>query len=246
MCCRLINRLPITAISCTALPLLLHSLNVETSSSASLKLSKESLVVHHRLGVLRAAMETYQLQYEGVDWISGAINHVVNLARCGLIFDKESSRDQQNRQTPPYQENPVRMPPLKPGRYLRLAFTLDVAFSKGRLPEDDGFHNRIPEFGRSDMASPNDWSKQRVREQRNVDKNCERMETSEDNTSAETCPPTHRLEEKIPADIFSITLGDDPLDWTDLITTPTTHDAEARSFLDDFRVSEQSNLADYL
>ncbi|KAM5346048.1 hypothetical protein ACJ41O_009053 [Fusarium nematophilum] len=135
----LVRWLPITAVSCTALPLLLHLLGVEKlSSSKAAADSSHSKLMRHRLGILRKAMETYQLQYEGVDWITDAISHIISLARAGSIPSTEQPRIGQS-QSSTSVDDWVGVLTFQPVWYLRLAFTIDVAFGKGRLPEAQVF-----------------------------------------------------------------------------------------------------------
>ncbi|RSL82131.1 hypothetical protein CEP52_017038, partial [Fusarium oligoseptatum] len=129
---RLVRWLPITAVSCTALPLLLHLVGVEKlSSSKAAADSSHSKLMNHRLGILSRAMDTYQLQYEGVDWVTDTISHIIRLARAGSTPSTEQPRIVQDQSSTAIDDGPA--------WYLRLAFTIDVAFGKGRLPEAQVF-----------------------------------------------------------------------------------------------------------
>lgn len=95
-----------------------------------------------QLNVLIEAMKTYTPQYDGVDWVSEAIRHIINLAQ----LDPD-----------PAGHNPSSAPPHSPSKqlattvdwtdilashpsaYLRLALTVDLSLSKGRLPEERDF-----------------------------------------------------------------------------------------------------------
>lgn len=144
---RLIKWLPVTAVSCTALPLLLHVLGAEISSSVHAKDYNHSNLMEHRLKVLRTAMETYQFQYEGVDWISDTINRVITLARAGSISTAGASL-----QSSMGGKDWTGMFIFPPDWYLWLAFTVDVALSKGRLPEEQDFFRSIRELIQAELG----------------------------------------------------------------------------------------------
>lgn len=134
---KLARWLPISAVACTALPLVLNILDVKLSAPArgdkpGLDADAASALKQHRLNILIEAMRTYQPQYDGVDWVSEIVRHVVDLAqvdnanpagemRASTISDWTDILAQQ------------------PSSYLRLALALDVSLSKGRLPEDGDF-----------------------------------------------------------------------------------------------------------
>ncbi|KAH6695137.1 fungal-specific transcription factor domain-containing protein [Plectosphaerella plurivora] len=148
---RLVKRLPVTAVSCTALPLLFLALNAETSPAGIRQAgSTRAAIVQRRLTVLREAMETYQFQYEGVEWIRNAISQVEAQARHESVFDWDLIEgDHQRRVTLRHGEDSS-MPPFRQGGYLFLASSLDVVFGKGRLPEDQG---PISKHGGDNIAS---------------------------------------------------------------------------------------------
>ncbi|KAF5021355.1 hypothetical protein F66182_6600 [Fusarium sp. NRRL 66182] len=131
----LVRWLPITAVSCTALPLLLHLLGVEGIPMSNERASaSQSDLMRHRLDVLKKAMETYQLQYEGVSWITDAINHIMGLARSGSMLSIAKPEIGQSEGSG-IVDNWIGVLTFQPVWYSRLALTIDVAFSKGRLPE---------------------------------------------------------------------------------------------------------------
>lgn len=84
----------------------------------------------HRLNILIEAMKTYQPQYDGVDYVSETIRHIVTLAQLDTP-------------APPTIANPISdwqdILASQPGSYLRLAMTMDLSLSKGRLPEESDF-----------------------------------------------------------------------------------------------------------
>ncbi|KXH45059.1 fungal specific transcription factor domain-containing protein [Colletotrichum simmondsii] len=152
---QLIKRLPITAISCTALPLLLHFLDVEMSSAAEDYENPQRLeIMKYRLKILKSAMEVYRLQYEGVEWVSDAINQVVKLAQVGVMTDAEPSMLQRSRPGSIGVSGSIEALNFQPRWYLRIAFTIDVAFSKGRLPNDAQFLRSFSGFGMSETKPP--------------------------------------------------------------------------------------------
>lgn len=75
-------------------------------------------------------MKTYQPQYDGVDYVSETIRHIVTLAQLDTP-------------APPSVANPINdwqdILASQPGCYLRLAMTMDLSLSKGRLPEESDF-----------------------------------------------------------------------------------------------------------
>lgn len=132
---KLARWLPISAVACTALPLMLNILDVKLSSlsaNSALDSDAASAMKQHRLNILIEAMRTYQPQYDGVDWVSEIVRHIVNLAQI---------------ERPPASSIGVKPPindwtdilALQPSSYLRLALALDLSLSKGRLPEDGDF-----------------------------------------------------------------------------------------------------------
>jgi hypothetical protein len=85
----------------------------------------------HRLNILIEAMKTYQPQYDGVDYISETIRHIVKLAQLDTPAAPEASASSIAEWTD--------ILASQPGCYLRLAMTMDLSLSKGRLPEETDF-----------------------------------------------------------------------------------------------------------
>jgi hypothetical protein len=116
------------------LPLVLHILDVKLSSynkgTTSVVSNPQEAVKQHRLNILIEAMKTYQPQYDGVDYVSETIRHIVTLAQLDTP-------------APPSIANPINdwqdILASQPGSYLRLAMTMDLSLSKGRLPEESDF-----------------------------------------------------------------------------------------------------------
>ncbi|KAL2851928.1 hypothetical protein BJY01DRAFT_244862 [Aspergillus pseudoustus] len=153
---RLIKWLPVTAVSCTALPLLLHILGREVSSSLFVESPSQSNLITQRLQVLRMAMETYQLQYEGVSWISETINRVVTMARAGSTSIARALITPSNPQHSKDREGCVTMLTFRPAWYLIMAFSIDVALSKGRLPKDQNSFRSFHELILAEMPQSKD------------------------------------------------------------------------------------------
>ncbi|KAK2017174.1 fungal-specific transcription factor domain-containing protein [Colletotrichum eremochloae] len=133
---RLARWLPISAVACTALPLVLHILDVKLSaSSRSFDPNTQSALKQHRLNILIEAMKTYQPQYDGVDWVSETIRHIINLAQ----IDSPPQGGPKNSEGRAAIADWTDILASQPSSYLRLALTMDLSLSKGRLPEDGDF-----------------------------------------------------------------------------------------------------------
>lgn len=129
---KLARWLPISAVACTALPLVLNILDVKlsaTTKGSSMDSNAATAHKQHRLNILIEAMRTYQPQYDGVDWVSEIVRHIVNMAQI----------DNSNSQNPKGINDWTDILASQPGSYLRLALALDLSLSKGRLPEDGDF-----------------------------------------------------------------------------------------------------------
>ncbi|KAK6215270.1 fungal specific transcription factor domain-containing protein [Colletotrichum tabaci] len=134
---RLARWLPISAVACTALPLVLHILDVKLSaSSRSFDPNTQSALKQHRLNILIEAMKTYQPQYDGVDWVSETIRHIVNLAQIDAPPPGEAKDTSEDSAVIADWTDILAS---QPSSYLRLALTMDLSLSKGRLPEDGDF-----------------------------------------------------------------------------------------------------------
>lgn len=132
---KLARWLPISAVACTALPLVLNILDVKLSSASASSTDQTADAAaaskQHRLNVLIEAMKTYQPQYDGVDWISEIVRHIVNLSQLDNTHPQDGSKPKINDWTD--------ILASQPSAYLRLALALDLSLSKGRLPEDGDF-----------------------------------------------------------------------------------------------------------
>ncbi|KAI0467217.1 hypothetical protein F4859DRAFT_279928 [Xylaria cf. heliscus] len=147
---RLARWLPISAIACTAMPLVLHIIDVKLSSQNRLSGTtpdekRRTVIKQQRLNVLIEAMKTYQPQYDGVDYISETIRHIVNLAQ----IDPPTNPPNTTSITMSPQDPTNSMQPIisdwtdilasNPGSYLRLSMTMDISISKGRLAKETDF-----------------------------------------------------------------------------------------------------------
>lgn len=131
---KLARWLPISAVACTALPLVLNILDVKLSASGSgtdQNADAAAASKQHRLNVLIEAMKTYQPQYDGVDWISEIVRHIVNLSQLDNTHQHDGTK--------PKIADWTDILASQPSAYLRLALALDLSLSKGRLPEDGDF-----------------------------------------------------------------------------------------------------------
>lgn len=156
---RLARWLPISAVACTALPLVLHIIDVKLSSQNKQKNGPAGADPHlaakqHRLNILIEAMKTYQPQYDGVDYISETIRHIINLAQLdapastGIGFSSLYNDGKQ-----PSISDWTDILASQPGYYLRLAMTMDLCFSKGRLVEESDFPANLRGLFAADFSS---------------------------------------------------------------------------------------------
>ncbi|KAI1855664.1 hypothetical protein JX265_006067 [Neoarthrinium moseri] len=132
---KLARWLPISAVASTALPLVLHIIDVKLSTynknNTSVISRPQDAVKQHRLNILIEAMKTYQPQYDGVDYVSETIRHIVTLAQ----LDTPAPPSSTSNNITDWQD----ILSSQPGCYLRLAMTMDLSLSKGRLPEESDF-----------------------------------------------------------------------------------------------------------
>lgn len=113
---------------------MLHIIDVKLSShnkTPSNRLQQESK--QKRLSVLVEAMKTYSPQYDGLDYISETIRHIVTLAQ----LDTPTPLSMAN--TTNTISDWTDILASQPGHYLRLAMTMDLSLAKGRLPEESDF-----------------------------------------------------------------------------------------------------------
>ncbi|KAI0882230.1 uncharacterized protein GGS22DRAFT_49430 [Annulohypoxylon maeteangense] len=156
---RLARFLPISAVACTALPLVLHIIDVKLSSLNKTKSSSPSsdpnmAAKQHRLNILIEAMKTYQPQYDGVDYISETIRHIINIAQLDTPSTAGSGFSSlYNDSKQPSISDWTDILASQPGYYLRLAMTMDLCFSKGRLAEESDFPASLRGLFAADFSS---------------------------------------------------------------------------------------------
>ncbi|CAI7671811.1 unnamed protein product [Penicillium palitans] len=124
--------LPVSAVGCTALPLILHILNTNLAHRVDHVPTNNNIPPGEKqdqLNVLVQVMKTYQYQYDGVDWVTEIVRHIVNLAQ----LDEPSLRTQGTG----IQWTDILV--FQPSSYLRLTLVLDLSLRKGRLAEDGDF-----------------------------------------------------------------------------------------------------------
>ena len=156
---RLARWLPISAVACTALPLVLHILDVKLSlpragggdggdgTNGDSDAYSRSALKQHRLNILIEAMKTYQPQYDGVDWVSETTRHIVNLAQLDPASGVEPNGSEQPNGAAAAAaaggggaiHDWTDILTSHPSLYLRLALTVDLSLSKDRLPEEGDF-----------------------------------------------------------------------------------------------------------
>lgn len=99
-------------------------------------------------------MKTYQPQYDGVDYISETIRHIINLAQLdapsntGMGFPNLYNDGKQ-----PIISDWTDILASQPGYYLRLAMTMDLCLSKGRLVEETDFPANLRGLFAADFSS---------------------------------------------------------------------------------------------
>ncbi|KAH6879564.1 fungal-specific transcription factor domain-containing protein, partial [Thelonectria olida] len=133
---RLARWLPISAINCTALPLLLNIIDVEILSQRPPENHARRLKLkRHCLYILTKAMETYRQHYEGVDWVSDTIQSIVGCVRIEHARTALRPGAGHPRRGTDINEF-LKVLMSRPFLYLRIAFILDVSLRTGRVPKD--------------------------------------------------------------------------------------------------------------
>ncbi|KAH8660223.1 fungal-specific transcription factor domain-containing protein [Xylariales sp. PMI_506] len=125
--------LPISAVACIAFPLFLNILDITLSGTGKDLVSEAEAntsraLKQYRLNSLIKFMRIYHQQYDGIDWVSKIIRHVLGLATTDrLAF--HACHDASVREW-------TDILSLQPELYLSLALAIDISFSKERLPEE--------------------------------------------------------------------------------------------------------------
>ncbi|KAF4463315.1 Cutinase transcription factor 1 beta [Fusarium albosuccineum] len=132
--------LPMTALGCTAFPLALNMIDVEllrpirqkptTSQTIVLSLNQKQ----QQVKILLETMSTYRGHYYTTDWIMNTIKHVVNIAR-----DRPPSLPSATGGSNSSLTSWGDMLQAQPSYYLKLAMTVDLGISHGKLPDECDF-----------------------------------------------------------------------------------------------------------
>jgi hypothetical protein len=126
---KLTRWIPYSAMGFSILPFLLTLLDSELSPPAMDGLQQPYISTQLQLSVFSECMTTYRTLYEGIDWITAIIRHIVNLAQV-----HKPRLQKMNLGT-----NWVGIFTFRPGLYLRLVLGLDMSLSRGRLVHDADF-----------------------------------------------------------------------------------------------------------
>ncbi|KAH6972022.1 fungal-specific transcription factor domain-containing protein [Ilyonectria sp. MPI-CAGE-AT-0026] len=127
----LIQWLPSSAIGFILLPLVLNILDVKLSPPPRPEPDQPQAlgITQQQLNIFIQFMKVYWPRYDGVEWVSEIIRHVINLAQ----LDESKVR----RKTSSISWADIFA--FQPRSYLRLVLALDLSLSKGRLPQDWDF-----------------------------------------------------------------------------------------------------------
>lgn len=128
--------LPLPALGCTSLPLLLYVLDAKWFPTANSDVDNKDgtgpargNTKRDQIGVLIEVMKAYQPQYDGVDWLSEILRHIVNLARVdGTARPKRALA-----------ADWADVFYSQPNYYLRATLAYDLSLRKGRLVEEKDF-----------------------------------------------------------------------------------------------------------
>lgn len=125
------------SIACTALPLALHIMDVRLSSRTS----------SVQLDGLIEVMRIFDTQYDGVEWVGETIKAMLNSPQLRGMAEVETlPREAMQEPTTPRPHNWTEVLCFQPSLYLKLAMTMDLSFSKGRLPKEADFPSSIQEL----------------------------------------------------------------------------------------------------
>ncbi|KPM46384.1 hypothetical protein AK830_g160 [Neonectria ditissima] len=125
----LLHRLPVSAVACTALPLILHALDAKLEANTRAG-SVSSAASHHRLSLVLRAITACQERYDSVDFVGRTAHYIMEMAQTGRVLVSSM----------PQEVNGTRWAGLletHPTSYLRLILVLDSSLSKDRLPDEE-------------------------------------------------------------------------------------------------------------
>ncbi|RSL47812.1 hypothetical protein CEP54_013217 [Fusarium duplospermum] len=131
--------LPMTAIGCTAFPLALHMIDVELLGPGHDNAQSQTAVQvldrkQQQVKVLLETMSSYRPRYYIADWVMSTICHVVKLA--SQQFPGLSASEGVVKSSRACWADILL---TQPSYYLRLAMTVDLSISHGKLPDDSDF-----------------------------------------------------------------------------------------------------------
>ncbi|WAO94458.1 Leucine--tRNA ligase [Fusarium falciforme] len=125
--------MPHSAMGFSTLPLILNILDKKLSLPGIEGIHQSSTATQHQLDVLVEFMRAYWARFDGVDWITAIVRHIINLAQLnGSRSQRESTSI-----------NWADLFAFQPRSYLRLVLVLDLSLSKGRLAQDADFPVRL-------------------------------------------------------------------------------------------------------
>ncbi|KAF7556014.1 hypothetical protein G7Z17_g1754 [Cylindrodendrum hubeiense] len=125
----LIQWLPSSAIGFILLPLILNILDIKLLQPMGTDIDRSLETTQQQLNVLIQFMKVYWPRFDGIDWVSEIIRHIVSLAQL------DDSKVQRKNSSINWADIFV----FQPRSYLRLVLALDLSLSKGRLPQDWDF-----------------------------------------------------------------------------------------------------------
>lgn len=199
------DMLSIYSVAYTALPLVISALNVKMSPSSSQSRA-------HYLETYSKSIELYSKRYNGIDTVYSMMERILEEAQSNSRNLCLPTSDFSHQDTSPLSDTSewfeifVKHPKL----HLRVAFSFDLSFSKGKFPEDSDFPRQL----RADQLEEYPYSHKRFM-------------SKENNPTAEALMP---LRSRISTPIFDSTILDSlqmtavcqNLDFMDLFgaTTP--------------------------
>ncbi|KAM5383790.1 hypothetical protein ACJZ2D_001779 [Fusarium nematophilum] len=135
---RLTRWLPMTAIGCTAFPLALHLIDLELLQPTYQKSTSQIITVsldqkQQQLNILLETMSTYRPRYYIADWVMRTVQHVVDEAKQWFPSPSDAGPSR------PGLASWMDMLQVQPNYYLRLAMTVDLSISHGKLPDESDF-----------------------------------------------------------------------------------------------------------
>lgn len=181
---RLTHCVPSSAVGCTALPLALHMLGRKilfASASYPTIHDLESVKIQSDCPtyILFRAMEECRPQHDGVDGISQTISHIMGLKHIDEVTSSSGHKDD-----PCHDNSWSEILTTSPACYLRVALTIDLSLSQGRIPEEGDFmfeHTKLfKEDTRPGVAKLQHW---RQMENSGFDRNVSRVKDGPGTTS---------------------------------------------------------------